>query len=101
MWNFSTLSFFSILNASLISYFLDDAFWYLTEEISSTGGNIGSKFAGHVTVPPSGWDYDTDGEWREDVTLTVTGGKKKIYYSHLNIFTLQGCRLCELQIYSE
>ena len=77
---FSTLSFFSILNASLISYFLDDAFWYLTEEISSTGGNIGSKFAGHVTVPPSGWDYDIDGEWREDVTLTVTGKKKKIYY---------------------
>ena len=72
---FSTLSFFSILN----SYFLDDAFWYLTEEISSTGGNIGSKFAGHVTVPQSGWEYDIDGEWREDVTLTVTG-KKKIYY---------------------
>ena len=52
----------------------------MTEEIPSTGGNIGSKFAGHVTVPPSGWEYDIDGEWREDVTLTVTGKKKKIYY---------------------
>ena len=50
-----------------------DNFWYITEEISESGGEVGSRRAGQVSVPETEWDYKVGGTWLEDDhTLTIT-----------------------------
>ena len=50
-----------------------DGFWYISQEISNTGGELGSRRKDEVAVPETDWDYKLDGKWLEDDnTLTVS-----------------------------
>ena len=50
-----------------------DGFWYISQEISNKGGELGSRRKDEVAVPETDWDYKLDGKWLEDDnTLTVS-----------------------------
>ena len=50
--------------------------WVISDEVSSNGGHIVSKYAGLIDIPQFGWQYSACNElgcdWVDDNTLRIT-----------------------------